>query len=343
MKHHVVLKNKNTQLLRIFYIDILRGLAIFFMVFLHTSIYYIQEKFIYILFNLTDFVNVAFLFCSCFIFFGRDKKGVKMLHWPSVKRRLLKLILPYYIFLIFYFILVYFMERASFNLINIIKHIIMWNGIYISWLVILFIIFTFLNPIVFFLKRNNRLLFYLFFIISLASSIAFLFFKIKNFAYVLWIPYSLTTYYVIWIRKFMKNKAILFYALVIMSILFAFLFFIRDQQNQAFLLANKYPPNIYYLLYSFIVFDVFFLMLKFNLIYKNKIISKFFIYLGKNSYDLFFIHILLIFLLNKSAFFTKINWLASFTIVLLLSLIAQFIIHLFLIKFVKIGVLVNNK
>lgn len=341
MKLHEEIINTNHHFSRIFYIDLLRGLAIFFMIFLHTSVYYLNNKNINTLFNLADFVNVVFIFCSCYVYLEKNTKKVKMFNWFSLNKRLLRLITPYYIFLVFYFSLIFLTERASFTFINIIKHITMWNGIYISWLVILFIIFSFLNPIIFFLKEKNKTLFYLFFLLSLLSSIVLLFIKAEDFAYILWVPYLLTIYYSIWIRHSIKSKIKLFATFVILSVMFIILFVERNQQNLSPLLINKYPPNIYYLLYSFIVVDIFFLLNKFNLIKENWI-NTFFIYLGKHSYDLFFVHILIIYILNKSAFFIRTNWITSFIIVLLLSSAVQLIMRILVKRFDRIRVSIRN-
>lgn len=321
MKLHRVVNNNKSS--RIFYIDILRGLALFCMIFLHTGVYYLQQKFVYILYNLTDFVNVAFLFCSCYVFFEHSKKN-NPINWTSIKKRILRLVLPYYIFLFCYFILLYFTDRSTITTINVIKHIVMWNGIYVSWLVILFIFFAFLNPIILFLKTNNTLLYYLFFLLSFLSSIIFLFLKIQNYAYILCIPYSLTIYYAMWIRNNMKNTRILFLTFTVLMIFLVPIFLFKNSENQTPLLDNKYPPNLYYLFYSFIVIDVFFLLNRFSLM-KDNIINRFFIYLGTYSYELFFIHILIIYVLHKCDFFIQTNWAIGFIVVLAMSLIVQLI------------------
>ena len=96
------LHNKN----RITHIDLLRGISIFFMIFLHTSVYYIQNSVVNVLFNVTDFVNVAFIFCSSYIYLEKNISNTDLFKWEIIKHRLIRLLIPYYIFLVIYFITV---------------------------------------------------------------------------------------------------------------------------------------------------------------------------------------------------------------------------------------------
>ncbi|PJC34372.1 hypothetical protein CO048_00305 [Candidatus Roizmanbacteria bacterium CG_4_9_14_0_2_um_filter_35_15] len=306
-------------------IDNLRGLAMLAMIISHTTAYFLKDKLAFLIWDITEFAVPIFLFCSIYIFYQK----LKTIDWSSflkyLKKRLSRLLLPYYLFLLVYFFLIYFFEPKKLSFHHFFSNIFLYGGLSLNWLVLLFIYLIFLMPFIFLLEER-KLWFYLYGAFSLVSSLVFVFISPINYRLIMWLPWSLIIYLTIYVIKNKNNNKRLFLLAAISLTVFALLYFVEKKTGHKLIqYANKYPPNLYHLSYGAFSI-VFFFWLSKKKIFQFLSFDKFLKFFSINSYSLFFIHNLVILILNwlNIRFF---NWILFFIFVIAISMILQFFLN----------------
>lgn len=286
----------------------------FAMIVIHAIAYFFRDKLSFLIWDYSQWAVPVFLFCSFYIFFKFPKR---IAFFSYLKKRFSRLFIPYYIFLIFFYFLLYFFEKKSFFNFEYLKaNIFIYKGLDFNWLVLLFTYFTFLMPFIIWLKKN-RFLYYGYFILSLFSSILFIFVK-TNYRLTMWLPWSVLIFFTIFFIENEKNWRKLFSVGLISLIIFLVtrLIEIKIGHNLS-QFSNKYPPTIYHLSYGiFSTIIIAWLSKKNIFVYFN--FDKFLYFLSINSYSLFFIHIFVMYYLNWLNLKTG-NWFTFFFIILLAS------------------------
>jgi peptidoglycan/LPS O-acetylase OafA/YrhL len=330
---------------RIFFIDFIKAVAIFFLILIHCFSFYLGNNVILKIWNFSHFVVVAFVFASGFVLFDRYRKGFKnfnhIFHWYF--KRIKRLLLPYYIYFLshcFLYVLFpslfkqYFKNEKYF----FIKSLTLVGGLNHNWFVFLFIQLSFLFPFLIFLKNQKKFFYYLFFSFCVLFGILSInFFKFKNESYrffmifgwliVYFISFELVDFY----RK--KSEEILMKAFFLFSLSLALFLYFFDKDlflNSNYLLVKiKYPPTIFFIFYGLVVSFLLPLISGwqiFKLLFLKKIIN----FLANYSYNLYFIHFLILdFLAN---FKNSINPLLLFVFVLLTSSMFVYILNYLKIK-----------
>lgn len=327
--------------LRIKSIDDLRGLAIFFMILVHTSVYFLTNNYMKFLWNFSEWAVVGFIFCASFVFINSEK----LIFWENKKfdfkkyfsyliKRIKRLVLPYYIFLPFFSISYLIANHKFFNLFYLLKSIFFIGGVDIDWMILLFIIIGVVSPFIKYFFEKKIIFFYFLFFISFISSIIFIFLRNFNFdyKYIFWIPWSLIIFYAAIFIKFREarmNKV--FYLLSIIILIFLFIIsaiFILKSGLSLNQIDNKYPPNIYHLSFGLLG------ILGFYLLSKSKIINflnVFLNFLSANSYSIYFIHYLILY--ATAFWFVKYsNWFLFTLFIFISTLTIKKILNIFLLK-----------
>ena len=299
-------------------IDNLRGTAMLAMIVIHSISYFFSDKLSFLIWDYSQWAVPVFFFCSFYLFFKSSKK-IGLLQY--LKKRFLKLFIPYYIFLGFFYILLYLFEKKSFFNLNYLKaNIFLYGGLDFNWLVLIFVYLTLLLPLIVWF-RKNKFLYYGYFILSLFSSIYFIFVK-TNYRLTMWLPWSVLIYFTIYFIEKEKNKIklllISFISLLIFLVIRVVEIKIGHNLSQY---ANKYPPTLYHLSYGIFSIIIIFLLSKkniFNFLNFDKLLN----FLSINSYSLFFIHILVMYYLNWKNLKTS-NWFTFFLLIFIISSIIQ--------------------
>ena len=290
-------------------IDNLRGLAMLAMIIIHATAYFLSNKAVYYLWDILEWAVPIFMFCSLYIFYKRPKK-------IDLKKRFSRLLIPYYIFLGAYFVLIYFFEKQKFNLGNISANVFLYGGLDFNWLVLLFLYLTLLMPLIFWLEKK-KVWFYGFFSLSLISSIYFIFHNF-NYRLVMWLPWSLFIFFTIFFVKNENNKKIMsLTAFSSLALFFGLRLMEARMGHDLSQYANKYPPTLYHIsfgIFSIIVIYYLSKMKVFSFLWIDKLLD----FLSFNSYSLFFIHILVIFSLTWMKFHFA-NWFTFFLAIFGLS------------------------
>ncbi len=304
-------------------IDLLRGLAIFSIILIHTSYYFLSDKLALFLWNINQYSVPVFLFCSGFIFFNRYQSIDGFSFFEYVYKRFCRLLIPYYIFLVFFIPLVAVIQPGKVTFTYIWQSIVLIGGVDINWLVLLFLCLSLLMPFILYLWQKQRILFYLFTFISLLTSFLFIFWHFPfSYKWIMWLTWSAILVFSLFFVKNSLKKWFYPVSLITSSAIFLILYSLENSLHHSLsFYDNKYPANFYYLSYGIAAITLLFYLAKYNFFKTpaNKLLNFLSIY----SYQIFFIHyFLLTFFVNLLPRF-NFNWLTFFLTVFISSLLLQ--------------------
>lgn len=319
-------------------VDVIRAFGIIAIIIIHILTYNLSNPLNKFLWNNLQFVVVSFVFCSGFVLasiYTSFASISQTLSW--YKKRFIRLILPFWIYLCFHYTL-WILFPNSFSGLGLskdagyfIKSAALIGGDNLNWLPLIFLMLTFLFPIFMNWKGKKKIM-TVYLILSVIVTIIFTFitFPYSYYRFVMWIPWSLVLLFSIYISvkaKEDKNAIKTSQRYLLFGILFfvMYLCFHILNTNTGKLLNfynHKYPPDFYYLLFG-ISLTCFSLLIARLKIWKNKMIKNTYGFISKNSYQIFFIHYILldavlILSKHKSVFKSPI---IQFTIILFVSLI----------------------
>lgn len=264
------------------------------MIIIHATAYFLKDKTASFLWDTSQFVVPVFIFCSVYLFFKKnvlvDRKNI----FSYLKKRISRLFVPYYIFLVLFFLSMIFVGHKIPSLSYVSKNIFLYGGLDLNWLPLLFIYVTLLNPLISCLK-NKKVLFYLFFAISLISSVFFIFTK-ANYRAVMWLPWSLLIFFTIYFVNNEKNNKKIFYVFLISLITYGLTYYLESRIGHTLNhYTNKYPPTIYQISYG-IFWTIFLYRLSELNLFKVLKLESIFNFFSNYSYEIFFIHNLILYL-----------------------------------------------
>lgn len=306
-------------------IDILRGFSILIIILIHSCVNFLNNKLAFIIWDYSQFAVVVFIFCSAFIFFVREPQVNLANFIKYFEKRLWRLLPTYYFFAALYLILSFLFQKKIITSNTVIANLLLFGGLDFNWLVLLFVYLTAIMPVVYFLYNKNRFLFYFSGLLTLVSAVVFIFYRPLNYRIIMWLPWSLILYFTLIILKNKDNKKFLLSLALTFLVIFLSLKFtiIKGTQFQ-----NKYPPNLYHLSYGIFSLILLYFISGFKL-FNTGLIKKFLYFLSLNSYTIFFIHIIIIFLITVPLKL-KLNWYSFFFAVLTLTILVQNIINFFI-------------
>ncbi len=312
---------------RNFLIDFLRGFAMLAMILIHTSYYFIGDRTASFLWNYAQFAVPIFVFCSAFLFVQKEDftntswKDLIQFYKKYIPKRLLRLLIPYYTFIPFFFLVLFFVEPGKLTISYILQSLLLVGGIDINWLVLLFVQLTLLFPLYQFLHQNYKEksfllpIFLLFFILfTFYQDIA------VSYKWVMWIGWSFFFFVAKAILKFRDDNKMQLKYFTLLLIPWSILHW---GLSPTLLITHKYPPDTYFLFYG--ILWIIGLTLLYKYVSLPSSIEKGITYLSVNSYQLYFIHYcVLIFLASYKHYF---SWYTFFLTVTGISILIQLGIH----------------
>lgn len=291
-------------------IDVLRAFGIVGVIVVHVLTYNLSTSLYKFLWNYLQFVVVAFVFCSGFVLttFYQDyfSSISKTISW--YKKRFIRLIIPFWIYLIVHFSLWLLFPNffqglgLSKNINYFINSVFFIGGTNFNWLPLLFLQLTFLFPVfTYFFKKKIYLFFYI-----LISGIVTLGYTIFKFPYSIYriemiLPWSLVLLWAMYFAKseirdktkLITNSRYFIFGIVTFSV-FLTLYFYQPIFSKSFnFYDHKYPPDFYYLFFGASLTSFSLLVAKLNF-WQNKFIKPTYSFISKNSYQIFFIHYILL-------------------------------------------------
>lgn len=313
---------KHVAIQRDHLIDSLRGIAIIAMILTHTTYFFISDKTAMQVWNWSNFAVPIFIFCSAYLFLQKNlDKPIS--GFAYLKKRLLRLIIPYYIFLLFFIPILFFLKPETASIRYVLQSILIIGGVDINWLVLLFIYFSLILPFFVLMFQKAKIFFWVTFVITLLSAFWFLFFSSPvPYKYVMWIPWSLILYFTLLYLRYEKKSKKLFLIFVLSLAVFLISYYTRVFMEQSVVLThNKYPPNMLYLSYG--TTSLVFLSLILKRFTKKNIFSSILHYFSLYSYPLYFIHYIILTLFVALLPYFAFNWLTFFIVVLCTTVVVQ--------------------
>lgn len=299
------------------------------MIFIHVSAYFLNNQLIRNLWDYTHFAVPLFVFCSAYLFFKTEK--VKKITKKYILKRVKRLIVPYYIFIIISFAIDLLLGRG-FSLTSFVEKLFLFKGRDLSWLVVLFLYFILLLPIINFMYQKTRKIFWLFMLASFATSVFLIFNSVDiGFRYIMWLGWSFFLGYTLLFANSKNKKFFILSSLIVSGLTFLISRdFIIVQGKNLTLTENKYPPNIFYIAYGIFFTSLFYsihkyLLSKSSFFIKN--IQAIFDFMSKNSYSMFFIHFIFVRILTGTNTYKTLGIWWFFVIVTVFSTITQILIN----------------
>lgn len=263
----------------------------------------------------------VFLFCSFFLFFQKDFSWSISNYFSYLKKRFVRLIIPYYIFLLFFMPLIFLKEPKRFSFDFIWQSISIQGGVDISWLVLLFLQLTLLVPMLFALKKKVPIFFYCYIASACVFSAVIVFVHYPySYKQIMWMPWSILIYFTAIFAKHMQQKKFIGISGVFSFALYIlFIFILQGLHHSLSFYDNKYPPNFYFLIYG--VFSILLLWIFGK--WKWGIVGKFFTFLSIYSYSIFFIHYAVLYFVIHTFDLRNLNAPTLFLAVLLPTIAIQ--------------------
>jgi peptidoglycan/LPS O-acetylase OafA/YrhL len=287
---------------RVFAIDIIRAVAIIGVMVTHSLAVFLGPPTNNFLWNYLHFVVVAFVFCSGYLTmhtYHHLQNGNTLLMW--YKKRFFRLYIPFAVYTLAYIFThrIHFLSRFVFDSFTLA------GGIDVGWLTLLFIQLTALTPILIGITRNKMYFYSVLSICGLFSLIT-TFYRIpssysRGLAWFPWISIFLLGSYLAQKDHFIRIGARYFVLTGIVT-LFLWLFFTAILNNINYpltLTLHKYPPDLYYLLYGTGILSI---LLGLSKKWRNPdtLSTAIITFLSKNSYGMFFMHLIVLFVLTKT-------------------------------------------
>lgn len=313
-KIHLLFQKSNMKK-RFEAIDFLRGVGILGVIATHVFSDNLINPLNTFIWNYLHFVITSFIFCSGYVMYIAYKDKVDNLKkLPSwYKKRLIRLLEPYYLYLIAHVGLVFILP-LYFGGLGIQKNwhyirqsIILTGGINENWLPLLFIELAVLFPLLLFALKKFKPLIWIYVSLAVVYTCYITLFPAPYSIYrwVMWIPWSLVFVLSWYFAKRDQEKAstkIYLGISVVSAVVFTVLFlWFKDIHRSVTLIDNKYPPNLFYISYEFAVSFILLFIAKWHVLQQEWLV-RMYTWLSSRSYGLFFVHFLyldLILQLNK--------------------------------------------
>lgn len=289
---------------RYYYLDFLRAIATIGFIAIHVLSYNLNNPLNNFVWNFLQFVVIVFVMISGYVLSARYYDKIEITSF--FKKRLLRLLPAFYIYLICHYAVSILMPTyfsgigLEKSLSFILNSILFTGGVMLNWLPLLFIELYLIFP--FFMKYfKSKSIIIPYIAAALAVTIIFTFitFSRDYFRFVMWLPWSLIFLLGIYMERLesqKKNSLTKLYLVIIIInfIMFIsfYIFFLSSHRSLNFV-DNKYPPNLYYLAYGTTVSLIFYIVVK----HISPLIEKIkwsYVYISRKSYPLFFLHFILL-------------------------------------------------
>lgn len=296
---------------RVWQIDIMRGVSMILMMVLHVLAYYKEDSVAFAIWEFAQLSVPVFIFCSAYLFYTRDAASATC-GFSYFKKRLIRLMVPYYWFLAAYGVLLAYFEPSKLTQPYIIDSIILTDGIYINWLVLLFLYMSIMSPIMMAVYRKNAYLLGAWLIFATTFSVlTFSMAWPTWWRWGMWIGWSPLIVYCWYIADAIVagNRRRLIGAAAAALLLTGMLALYRMSVGLSLeVTQSKYPPNIYYLAYSALCVPLAWFVSNARL-FQSKGVQSVVGYFSRHSYSLFFIHFFVIFFLLYLVPTNQLHWL----------------------------------
>jgi peptidoglycan/LPS O-acetylase OafA/YrhL len=297
-------------------IDFLRGTAVILMIIIHVTAYYLSDKTTKLIWDYTHFAVPLFVFCAAYVYFIKSEQPFT---FTAILKRVKRLIVPYYLFIGVFFLASFLIKNDPFDQAKLTQNLLLMGNRDLNWLVVLFLTFILLFPLIKYLERWKPIL-WLAAIMSFLSTLYLLIYDPHlHFRTYMWVPWSS----IVFIAYFFAQVKKKIYFMAFLS-LYAFLLFLdsrfylfASEQTHVFT-ENKYPPDLYYLSYGMWLMGIIYI-LHTKLRIGGTWLQQIFDFFSKHSYEIFFIHFFYLLMLLDQIPYKQIGWIGMTAIVTILT------------------------
>ena len=143
----------------------------------------------------------------------------------------------------------------------------------------------------------------------------------------MWPPWSLLIIFTFYFADQQDKKYFLLKTMLLSLLAFFLLRYVLSLNDHTLVLQyNKYPPNLYYLSYG--VFWISFLYFLYQRLFSRfSLVNKCLGFFSQFSYEIFFIHFLIIYVISSSKYYKHLNYLTFSLVVFILTIIMQLILN----------------
>lgn len=276
-------------------------------------------------------------------------KIINLNYFKYILKRIKRLLIPTYIFLLFYFTILIFNKYIfninfpySFNQVK--ESFLLLDGIGYVWIVRVYLLSALFIPFMVILMNKiniNRMYFLVFLILFFHEILYFLGFYNLNFINKYYLSY-LIPYSSIMALGLLSNKTDKKHKIIILLLFLTIYFSLAlyyNKINGYYLMTNKlkYSPMIYYLSYS-MSFTYFFLLLDFKIKIPS-LLKRVIQFISKSSFWIYLWHIFSIYIFNL--LIPNLNWIIMYILVLLLSIIITYVQNIIINKLEEKNIILN--
>ena len=250
------------------------------------------------------------------------------------KKRILRFIIPVWIFLFIYFIISKIVLNIDFDINEIISAFLLGDDFGYIWIFKVYIITCLISPILYYVYKKIIYKKYLLFLscLLILNQIGIWLIGTNN-ELINWILFYTIGYGACYGLGFVIDnlkKKDYYYIIFINFIIFLFLMIYYYKVLGRFVTTNmfKYPPGFYYISYGVFVAFIFLFILNYFNVKFPKFLSNYFSFIGSHSMWIYLWHIPIVKILN---YYNFDYWILSFILILILSSCFMFL-QSFLVK-----------
>lgn len=300
----------NANKIRFEHVDFLRAIAIVGMIVTHALSYNLGTDRINTLWNYLHFVVPLFIFCSGYVMYSQYKS----IRWswstvlPWYKRRITRLLIPYYAFTLLHYALwlvipAYISGLGLSKAPQFLSASLLLVGVDYGWLPILFLELMLVTPL-YLIMMKIRWIRVVVPLCLAASTLLLLFIRSIgiDYRFYMWIPWStilLLSFAAAKNDEGKLRKPIIFTMIGASAFaIFAFEYWILSSLHLPLTLTlHKYPPDIFYLSYGVGMGCLLLLIERLDIFHANWF-KQAMQWISSHSYELFFVHYIVIDLLQ---------------------------------------------
>ena len=318
---------KKNPRLRDTVVDILRAVSIMLMIVLHINPYFPKLSFTGWMWSWGQWVVPAFILCSIAV----DRSDIQSVpdYLRYLWKRGVRLLVPYYLWLMAYFSLMIIIGHKTITLDMIVTNLTFTGGSDFNWLVLLFIYITLALPFLRKLGDREESASLMMLLLSMTTSALYLGNRpYWNSEYRWWmiLPWYGITMGILLFLKWWRNKQWMYIAAFFTTNLGIFLYwyvYLSRHDITVHTYYHKYPPDIYFFSFSIWTVILAYALVHFIARYIRHmgLVMRFLTYVSTHSYTIFFVHILVLYMLDAGFPNRPYNYSIFFLLVFSLTIV----------------------
>lgn len=292
-----------------------------------------------VVFQLRNFDVVLMIMVSSFLFINKYKENTNIT-LEYLKKRIMRLVVPTWIFLVIFFGIYFFIE--PFGLKTIISSFILHEGIGYVWIVRIYILVAIILPFLVPKLKNKKtyyievMLYIVYEILAKFNLFSYNIILSDIVAYIIPLAIIITITY--WIMNSNNKKVLLFSFVNFIIYIICLLIIYKLTGEYKDTNYMKYPFRIYYLSYAFFVSAIL-IVLSRNQNIVNFLYNKVVEFISKSSLWIYLWHILFIKLLTNIKMFWTIKYIVVFSLAIIITYFQNEILNYLQKKGVNNGIL----